>query len=328
LPPDKSGTFPPSYRLVNLRGFAMEQHGAVPGIAAVSVRRALRLVLLLGGSVALWWALATGTAQADDHGADDHGADDHGTAAGPLGTATDPAATAVGGVTDQVRHAARSATEEVRRTTSRTGDAVRDAGHAASPVRTVVEPVTDAVGDTLDRTADSVGRAATAVDVAVADTVDTVDHQVGSATHLLDTALPAASPRRGEATPHAGHRHRAAAVPMGSVAAPAPHRLLASRLSTGVPAAVSATALTAGFAPSVNPGVATVDPSAADVPSQPGPAAPDPAVPTSSLSPSPSFVAMLGALILGVPLLLQRQPRAPAFALPPAPALLPGCSPD
>jgi hypothetical protein len=56
--------------------------------------------------------------------------------------------------------------------------------------------------------------------------------------------------------------------------------------------------------------------------------APDPAVPTSSVISAPSFVAVLGALVLSAPLLLQQRPRAHAFALAPAPALLPGCSPD
>jgi hypothetical protein len=301
----------------------MEQDDAVPDTAAGLPRLVLRLVLLLGGSVALWWALATGAAHADDHGS----------APDLLGAAGADATHAVTGVSVEVRHTARTATQEVRHNTSQTGTAVRASGHSApSPVRAVAQPVADTVGATLEQTSDTAGKAEAALDGAVADVVGTVDQQLTRTTERLGVgartapAWPTDPASPTDPATRAPHRHRSAPVTSGSVRELAAPRLFVPRLGTGVPGPVSAAAPAAGFVPSAAAADPMVDPSTPGA--LPGPTPPDPAVPTSSVVSSPSLVAVLGALVLGASLLLQRRPRAHAFALAPAPALLPGCSPD
>ena len=298
----------------------MKHDGAAVG--AQLLRHCLRVGLLLGGSVVLWWAFATGTAQADDQGS----------APSLLDQVGEPASGAGGGVAEQVRHTARTATEEVRRTASRTDATLRATGRSApSPVRAVTEPVTDAVGATLQRTARTVGRAEATIDGTVARVADTVDQQVSRTTQQLDDVVRpvlAAPTDADSPLPHAVQRLRPAPSATGSARILAPHSLLAEHRTAADPVPAFSTSSAAAVAASSGPASSTAQASVPQDPSWPGPSSPDPAFPTSSVTPSPSVLGMLGALVLAVPLLLRLRLRSAPFALSPAPALLPGCSPD
>lgn len=307
----------------------MEHDGAV--IGATLLRRCLRAGLLLGGSVVLWWALATGSAHADDHAP----APSPEPGSGLLGNLGDQATRSVADVSEQVRHTARAASEEVRRTTARAGAAVRESGRSAPPpLRAVTQPVTDAAGTTLERTAAAVEDVRATVDGTVTHVVDTVDQQVARTTHRLDTAvqpLPDATQDSATTTPAHGvlPRRSAPTAPTAPDRLVAPHRTDSVRIAEAVAPPAGTAVLDSAFddasAAAAVPAGSQVP---ADAPSPAAPPSPGPILPTSSVVASPSFVAMLGALLLAVPLLLQLRRRTEALSLAPAPALLPGCSPD
>lgn len=284
----------------------MQQREAAVASGAQLLRPALRLVLVLGGAVVVWWAIAPGSAHADDRGPSHHSL---------LGGVADDVSGAVR-ATDHARPATHAVTGPVRRTLTRLATTVEDTGRATpAPVSTV----TQVVGTALDSTADTTGRITGSVDGAMTQVVDTVDRQLDHATRPPATGEPATTNPAPPARTHLrSHRSAATSVPDRM---PAPPRNASVTTTVGPHSGLVAPAETTAHAAASKHAAAP-----ADDPVPAGPAAPDPVAPGASVT-APSLVAVVGVVMVGVPLLSRLRRARGAFSLPPAPALRPACSP-
>lgn len=162
------------------------------------LRHALRLLVLLGGTLVCWLLLSNAPAQAD--GSEDAAAGGH-----PVVSGVDAVSTTTHPVAD-----------ELRRTPPRVERTLRQATRSApAPVRATVADVVATVEPTLARATDAAGGA---VDRTV-DTVATVVEPVVAATSrggVAAASTPLAEAEHPAATGHRAHRTAAPGTPFGA----------------------------------------------------------------------------------------------------------------
>ena len=266
--------------------------------------RALRPVLILGGFVAVWWALMTGVAHADtDRGPQHHGLDALRTTAKAH---VDQVRTPVRAVAHRVHH-------EAKATTTRAAAPVR---HQVRPVATTVKSVTSTVRSTPVVTKaeqavrTTVSSAVTEADellveTAVSPVVDTVDDVVEHSSEIVESAT-------GQGNSHLAKHHSMAPRAAGSDVLPTPSAKVAPKAAQAHSAAASTDS---GDRP-------------ADAPISPS--LPDPCTSPSGSGSSSSFapVGVLESSLLVTPSVLRDHCMWRLARLPGGPAYQPGSSPD
>jgi hypothetical protein len=167
-----------------------------------ALRAALRALLLLGGTVAVWLLLSAAPAQADDVGS---------RAAGPV--LPEPVAAAASATTGQVDKATRGVSDAVRRLPATTDEVTTEVtAPAPEPVRSSIAAVSAAVTPTLSE--------ATTV---VADTIDRASVTVqGVVEPLVEPSAVTAAPIRAAAVADKGLASAVSGHVIDAVSAPAP----------------------------------------------------------------------------------------------------------
>lgn len=272
----------------------MTQVSVCPATAERRSRwRALRPVLILGGFVAIWWALMTGVAQADST---------------PRQPGLDVVKASVKGPDVQVRDVVRRAHQDVKATTSKATSRV---SHQARPVtRKVTERVAPIVNS-----APIAHQATRAIRTTVSDTVATTkellrDTAAGPVVDTVD-GLVENTIEKPESSTGQGNSHSLRAAKKAAIA-----ELLTAFETDGVRSAITAQQHRA------------TTPIDGDFP-VPAPASPDPcASPSGSGSTSFTPVGISESSLLVMPSVVRDLRTWRLARLPVGPAYQPGSAPD
>ncbi len=307
----------------------MEQDSAVLRTAAPSTGHVLRALLLFPALLTGWWLLSTGAAHADDAHA----------ASGRDEPVADSATVDGGQLTDQLRHTTHAALTTSmgagRHSARRVGADVRRTAATASAQQGTVPGVSS-----VDHSVDSAGSPVRQVDRTVAGSVADAGRTVHQATRHIVAAVEPVLAGLGVPPPKSPAPARvtrvAAAVPAHvAVLRPMPRRVQAAAPRVGSPPTVAADAWSASstsvadaaaHSGTAHPGVVMTR--GVDAPWPATPSTPAPAVPAPTTSSFVSAAALLGLLVLLLPLVRRFRFRLDAFTLPLAPVYPPGCSPD